>query len=546
MWKKFEEKYESILDSNLLNKILWMNGITSKEKYEELLSDDYFPFDINVEGFITKIDYVLENNKRIVVVGDYDVDGVCATSIMVKFLKSLSIDTKWILPNRFIDGYGLKRPLVDKAFNLGCDVIITVDNGIKSKDAIAYAKEKGIDVLVTDHHQPDLDNIPNDVEIINPHYQNEHLKFKEICGASVAYICAKNYYSRTNKGNEKLLLEMEELTSIATIADVMPLYKGNRKMIKKFIRRVKTNSIYNLGLLSLLEVAKVNVKSFNSEDMGYIIGPMLNAPGRLKTADIGVELFLSKNEETAKENAKLCYEFNQMRKDETHSLKSQVEINLEDLVHVVKFENANEGLIGIIAGDITEETGRPSFVFTKTHSGNYKGSGRSPLNYNLIEGADRVLKKHPELTLGYGGHSGAMGITLVDEDSVRRFQILMNADYNKQSVKEMDRNYIFFHKEKDSFEKICNEMQTLEPFGEGLMQPIFQTFGFPNFIKDLGKGSAFSLATDSGKYLNFARFREKVDKGFQVIYFTLKKELYNEKTYFKGYVEDMSLYKKPK
>lgn len=551
MYKRFDKRGADLTGDHLLNQVLWMNGILRKEDMKKL-TQKVSPYKLEgTKEFIKEIDDIISNRKKVIIVGDYDVDGVCATAIMILFFRHLGINHEWIVPNRFTDGYGLKVPLVERAINMGADVIITVDNGIKSREAISYAVKKGVEVIVTDHHSPDFNDFPDDAKlVINPHVRNAHLEFKEISGAMVAMNLVYHYFVEKNETPKYLLYQVFEICAIATVADVMPLYYMNRAMVQFFVKSVRDQKVVNKGINELIALSGVDHKCFNSLDIGYIIGPMLNAPGRLDSADACVKLLVSRTSESAKYFAEKCFNLNVKRKEETAKLMKLVKLNEEDSVHVVYLPNANEGIIGIVSGNITEKTGRPSFVFTDTKGGYLKGSGRSPENYNLIEGASDVLEIYPELTLGYGGHAGAMGLSIKDVESLEKFKVLMNENYNKANVEPMKKYYLNFYKDKDDFGSIYNKLEKLEPYGQNLEMPIFRVLGFVVGLKVFGdKHTSFAIRVDvpgeKPKYLNFVYFNKIIEKSdFYEIIFTLNKEHYNGHFRYKAFVRDMKKYVK--
>jgi single-stranded-DNA-specific exonuclease len=548
MYRKFNGTGEKIKKSDLQNNILWMNGITTKEQYKALTDDD-FPYTMeNSKRFGEMIDDIREKDLFVVIVGDYDVDGVVATTAMNKFLDYVGIRHDWMIPNRFTDGYGLKTPIVERAIEAGAQVIITVDNGIKSKEAITFAKSKGLTVIVTDHHQPDEPNFPHDADlIVNPHVGNKHLVFPEICGGMVVTALVHNYMTFREEQNKTLLRELFEITALSTVSDVMPLKWSNRTIVQFLVNSIRKEKVLNYGIRALLKASKLKRETFTALDIGYLIGPMVNAPGRLETADIGVELLMAPNPKAADTIAQRCSELNEERKEVTQALMEQVKLDEKDNVHVVYIEGANEGIIGIISGRITEKTGKPSFVFTDAHGGTAKGSGRSPENYNLIKGATAVLEAFPHLVLGYGGHAGAMGLSLVSPEAVDEFRDLMNDNYNSGFREEKIIHYIEVDVTKQNLKDIYKEVEELEPYGEGFKPPVFKAQGNIEHLRYVGKKkkihSSFAIVKskegEKKEYLNFMLFKERIGyEGLYDIFFTINEEIFRDKISYKGFVKD--------
>lgn len=570
MLYKKPEKGERIFNDALLDQVLWMNSIYTKEKYfEEIESMEDKIERLGVENVSTDFPFELDTNqkffealernlrKKIVIVGDYDVDGVSATAIAYKYLTYLGANFDWIIPNRFVDGYGLKQGMVDKAIEKGAEVILTVDNGIKSKHAIEYAVSKGVPVLVTDHHQPDVPNFPHDAEVIvNPHVGNEGLKFKEICGATVIFQLFYHHLKRKGASDLEIrstLADSYDIVAVATVADVMPMKHANRTLVQSFVKRVRKGKVFNVGIKKMIEAQSINPNTFSSLDIGFLIGPLVNAPGRLVSADIGVEILTSPSGTVAKKKADEANKKNSERKDKTLSLKeiAFAKINENDGVHVIYIPEANEGLIGITSGQITEKFGKPSFVFTDSEGG-VKGSGRSPLNFDLISAATKVLEANPEWALGYGGHPGAMGLSLKDANALRGFKKEMNRIYRELDPKTLIKPYIGQEVfEVRSFEEIAQKLKKLEPYGEEFQYPLFQLKGEVNEIRHLGKRvgpnkepikdhTMFRISGMDTKFLWFKNIlpTDCVGKKYE-IFFQINESEFRGETKFDAFVKDL-------
>ncbi len=544
MFKKLNENgLTSFSKKRLINQILWLNGFSKISDAKKITENTIWFNKCPVLDKSEEFKNILLSNKfkKIGVCGDYDGDGVYGTSIMIKLLNTLKIDNTFVIPDRK-QGFGMNSMLVDELIDKGCDCIITVDNGSKAYEAIKYAKEKGIFVIVTDHHDYDERVIALADLFINPHYKNDDI-YPNICGAMVAYSLAE--YILKDKITVGKMEQLKELAAMATVTDVMPLFYFNRNIVKRFVAKAQGDVIRNAGIRMLMKVSNCSVKNFTSTDMGFSLGPLSNAPGRLDKADIVVHLLTSTSKQDILNYAKKIKDLNEKRKILSRELNA---LALEQIgndsnaynVNVITFDNAHEGLIGITAGHVTERTGRPTFVFVKTESGTYKGSGRSPLNYNLIKGATKVFEKRPELVIGYGGHAGAMGLTLANENAVNEFRKEMHNEYASQNIAEIERLYIDYPKELET-KTLLEQLAVLQPYGQEIQEPLFRVEGkiLSSYVF-AEKHTNFSVLIDKEKntVLNFMIFfnvlKDIKNKNYE-IYFTISKE----GTGLKGLVVDM-------
>ena len=428
----------------------------------------------HTDEFISKVKK--HSNDKIAIVGDYDVDGVMSTAIMAKGLKVLTGNMPLcLIPNRFKDGYGLNPRLVEEAVKEGCKLIITVDNGIRANDAVKFAKDKGVEVIVTDHHLPDENDLPKADLIINPHLSENKgiLKCDDICGAMVAFYLIRNLLTSEKKLEKPFLQEIATFAGIATITDVMPLWNENRQIIKILTNLMHLKITPNLGLKTLIKKAGIKQLEFNVESVSFGIGPMLNAPGRLESAETSLKLMLTESTKEAEELCDKIIALNQQRKDLTAQLKTVAEsqVSDNDKVNVIFLKDASEGMIGIIAGKICEDTNKLTFVFTNNkEKGILKGSGRAPQGPNLYELTETAIKSMKKKPLAYGGHESAMGISLADFDSMQDLKVKLSA----LNIPEVESNEILVRMpEKMSLKEIKDVLEKFEPFGSGLEEPTF-------------------------------------------------------------------------
>lgn len=385
-------------------------------KLADIPSPDNFK-DISIAS--KRIKQAILNNETITIVGDYDVDGVVSTTIMLDFFKTINVKVNHIIPNRFEHGYGLSTKIVD-LINEG--LVITVDNGISAYEASIKLKEKNIDLIITDHHTVG-DKIPKAFAIINPKQKDCNFEFKDICGAQVAwYLCAaikKEMNLDVNMGN------FLDLLSVAIIADIMPMTALNYTMVKQGLKKIKSSSREAFKTLNEV-MAK---ESLVSDDIGFFIAPKLNSAGRMDDASIALEFLLSETSHSANETLSLLDELNNYRKtlQEEISKKADFKTDKNDKAVVVWGENWHEGVIGIVASKLSNSHKKPAFIFS-IHNGIAKGSARANSNINLYE----LITKASHLLLGYGGHKNAAGLSL-KEENLEEFKNIINTELRNQN-----------------------------------------------------------------------------------------------------------------
>lgn len=468
-WNIISEAYNI---PEVLLAIVKQKGITSSE-IKEFIKKDSAPHDpfllTNMDKICFKIKKYIDENKKLVIVGDYDCDGITATAVLFLGLKNLNANVEWILPDRFKDGYGLSKNLIDKAKDMNADVIITVDNGIAAKDAIELAKSMGIDVLVTDHHQPKKEEIP-DALIINPQIDDNY-PFKGICGCMVAFKLVLALTPNIEIENEELYNELVCLSTIATIADMMPLLDENRYYVKKGLNLIQ--STQNIGLKTL--ISNMNLKKqIMSDDIAFFIAPCINASGRLESPEIALNLLLSDDEVTASKFADKLIKLNNERKRIQKEVLDSLEIDDDEKVIILKLENVGHGILGIIAGQVVEKYQRPCFALGyDPQNKKLSGSGRSVADYNIFS----VVERNSHILSG-GGHEAACGVKL-SEDNLEEFKRLFFDDF----MKWMTNNNIeeicpviditaLLHLNIIN-KKLIETIDKLQPFGQKNLEPIF-------------------------------------------------------------------------
>lgn len=453
----------------------YLNG-TVEDLYDGLLMKD---MDRAVDILKEKI----EEGKKIRVIGDYDIDGVNATYILQQGLAGLGADVDTDIPDRIKDGYGLNQMLIDRALEDDVDTIITCDNGIAAMSEIAYGKENGMTIVVTDHHEvPYLEEngekkylLPPADAVVDPHRADCEYPFKGLCGAAVAYKLVEVLYRVSGKSEqevEHLQDSLMENVAIATIGDVMDLVGENRVFVKKGLELLKTTK--NEGLHALMQCTGVDTANLNTYHIGFVIGPCINAGGRLDTAKRALELLNASNRREAVTLAADLKELNDSRKEMTEEGVEEAVRQIEssswkdDQVLVVYLPKCHESIAGIIAGRIKERYYRPTFVLTKGETG-VKGSGRSIEAYDMFA----EMSHCRELFTKFGGHKLAAGLSL-EEKNVEVFRKRINelADLTEDDLQmkvSIDMRLPFPYIN----EELIHELKILEPFGKGNGKPLF-------------------------------------------------------------------------
>ena len=449
----------------------YLNG-TISDLYDGMLMKD-------MDKAIDILKEKILEDKKIRVIGDYDIDGVNATYILLEGLERLGADVDSDIPDRISDGYGLNRHLVERAYEAGVDTLITCDNGIAAADEIAYGKEMGMTVIVTDHHEVPFDEhdgekryrIPPADAVMDPKQPDCLYPFKGLCGAAVAYKLMEALWESMGKDSADLD-DLIENVAIATIGDVMDLEDENRIFVKEGLQMLRRTK--NPGLKALIECTGIDKNSLNSYHIGFVLGPCINASGRLDTAKRALELLRAGTQREADILAGDLKALNDSRKDMTEEAVKQAEEQVEtttiskDKVLVVYLPDCHESLAGIVAGRIRENYYKPVFVLTDAEEG-VKGSGRSIDGYHMYE----ELNKCKELLTKFGGHRLAAGLSLPKEN-VGKFREMLNKNctLTEEEMKEkvtIDMEMPF----GCVTEGLVKELELLEPFGKGNTKPVF-------------------------------------------------------------------------
>ena len=443
-------------------------------------ADLYSPWELSgMKEGISLLQQAVACGEKIRVIGDYDIDGVCATYILLTGLKKIGANVDTVIPDRIKDGYGINEHLIDGAKKDGIQVIVTCDNGIAASSQIAYAKELGMKVIVTDHHEVPYEEIesgrveklpPADV-IINPKQEYCNYPWKGLCGGAVAWKLVTALYETYGVGMEEAY-KLLEFAAIATVGDIMELQDENRIIVKEGLNRIHHTK--NIGLKSLIEVNGLDRESIGAYHIGFVLGPCINAGGRLDTAKRALELFSSEDKESADRLAGDLKALNDSRKELTkdgveEAIRQVLETGRRsERVLVIYLPDCHESIAGIIAGKVKERFYRPTIVLTDAEEG-VKGSGRSIPGYHMFE----ELCKVGELFTKFGGHPMAAGMSLPKENIQKlRRQLNDNCILTAEDMIEklsidiaMPLQYIS--------EEFIEELKVLEPFGNGNSKPLF-------------------------------------------------------------------------
>lgn len=449
----------------------YLNG-TIADLYDGMLMKD-------MDKAVAVLGEKIKENAKIRIIGDYDIDGTQSTYILLEGFRMLGADVDSDIPDRMKDGYGLNRNLIDRALEADVDTIVTCDNGIAAAEEIAYAKSMGMTIVVTDHHEVPYTEIgagrryilPEADAVVDPKQEDCTYPFKGLCGAAVAYKLVEALMEAMGKDAEDADYLMENV-AIATIGDVMDLVDENRIFVKQGLDMLKRTE--NLGLKALMECTGVNVDKLSPYHIGFVIGPCMNASGRLDTAKRALELLEAKKVAEADLLAGDLKALNDSRKDMTAQAVEEAFIQVENSelkdadVLVVYLPECHESLAGIVAGRIREKYYRPVFVLTKGAEG-LKGSGRSIETWHMYEGLNRV--KH--LLSKFGGHKMAAGLSM-PEENLEQFRKEINEksgitpeDLNEKIAIDMQLPFECVN------EKFVEELAVLEPFGKGNARPVF-------------------------------------------------------------------------
>ncbi|WP_102523033.1 single-stranded-DNA-specific exonuclease RecJ [Vibrio tapetis] len=477
----------------LLRQIYIARGVTS-EKQLERGSKGLHSYR-QLDGISIAVNYLFEaikQQQRIIIVGDFDADGATSSALSVMALRMLgSQNVDYLVPNRFEDGYGLSPEVVDQAIALGAQLIMTVDNGVSSIDGVRYAKEKGLTVVVTDHHLPGQ-SLPIADAMVNPNLASCNFPSKALAGVGVAFylmmaLCVEmrrvNWFVDKNMAEPKLM-ELIDLVALGTVADVVPLDENNRILVHQGLQRIRAGKA-RPGIQALIEVAKRDAHRLIASDFGFALGPRINAAGRLDDMSFGVELLMSNNIHAARRMASELDSLNQTRKEIEEGMKQEAMAFCERL----QFGEGNElpyglalfqsdwhqGVIGILASRIKEKFHRPVVAFADGGEGLIKGSCRSIPGLHMRDALDSIDTQNPGLIAKFGGHAMAAGLTIKEVD-FDRFSALFDEVVRKELADSSLQGILLSDGEllPESFNmSTAEELRAGGPWGQGFPEPLF-------------------------------------------------------------------------
>ena len=481
-------------DFSTLTEVVLNN--TGKKSIEDLNGKKYY-YVKNVKEVAKRIKEAVQEKKKIFVFGDYDADGITATAIMVKSIKSLGGIVEWETPTR-PDGFGLSLKAVDHAINLNCDILITVDNGITAVDQVAYAKEKGLEVIVTDHHLPREDGkLPETNLIVNAHLPGSD--YTEYCGAGIAYLIARELISE----DKTLLAKLSCFAAIGTVADVVCLLEENRQIVIEGLKNMVSYGKRTTGLYAILKAAGFDYR-ITAHDIAFSIGPMFNAPGRL-LADGAKEvveaiLYDGAYNKRAEEIGEKMVEYNEKRKKLAAECMQATYRNISDnclftdYPLIIYEPSIPEGMVGLIAGRIAEERKVPTIIMTNdSEEGILKGSGRTECGVHLKNLLDICKDK----LVKYGGHAEACGLSLKEED-FDDFVTLMQENVPEKVINADDNVYYQYKAKISEIDALLEELEKLEPFGEGNPRPIVY---IEDFQLSPRTGASYKILGENGDHI---------------------------------------------
>ncbi|MBO0450700.1 single-stranded-DNA-specific exonuclease RecJ [Candidatus Enterococcus murrayae] len=493
----FKEELMSQGYSETFAELVWNRNIHTLEEFSQLMKanidDLHDPFLMHdMDKAVERIQAAIMEGQPILVYGDYDADGITSTSIMLETLEMIGADVHYVLPNRFIHGYGPNKELFAEKINEGIQLIITVDNGVAGNEAIDFANSQGVDVIVTDHHEmPPI--LPDAYCIIHPRHPEGHYPFGELAGAGVAFKLATALL-------EEVPLEMLDLVTIGTVADLVSMTGENRNLVKLGLQAIKQTQ--RLGLLELLKVSSVDLQKVDETSIGFSLGPRLNAIGRLGDPNPAVELMTTFDDEVARGLAEKLNKINDERKQIVQETTAQAAalINPEDGVHLIASQGWNPGVLGIVAGNILKQTGHPTIILSIDENGVAKGSGRSVEALDLFGMLNTMRSEFTH----FGGHAAAVGLTMPSEN-IQNLRRMMN-DYIEAEQIDLTKGSTLMIDESLKLSEIklkfVEELKKLAPFGTDNPAPLFLVDGEISFFKRIGSEQQhvkFSLKGEDGQ-----------------------------------------------
>ncbi len=476
----------------ILQQIYLQRGITQEEELQrDLNSLLSFKALVGIEQAVALLYTALQNNQHIMIIGDFDADGATSTALAVRTLRLFGANrVSFLVPNRFQFGYGLTPEIVELAASQQPDLIVTVDNGISSIDGVAVAQAHGIKVLITDHHLPG-DTLPLAEAIVNPNQASDRFRSKHLAGVGVCFYVMLALRSKLRETNwfvtqnltEPNMANLLDLVALGTVADVVPLDKNNRILVYQGLQRIRAGQCVP-GIKALLEVAKRKLKRITTADLGFAIGPRLNAAGRLDDMRLGIECLLSDDINEARALANKLNQLNLERRHIEGEMKQQalailqnIDFSPQTLPHGLCMfdESWHQGVIGILASRLKDQYHRPVIVFADAGDGELKGSARSVKHLHIRDTLDVIAKQHPQLIKKFGGHAMAAGLSIKREKFMEFSNIFAAVVKSQLSIEAM-RGEILSDGALAAQEisiGFAELLQNAGPWGQAFPEPIF-------------------------------------------------------------------------
>ena len=508
--------------STFVAQILARRGVASEQELELKLKHLLAPSMKGLPEAIQLMDQAIDQQKKIVIVGDYDADGATSTTLMILALREMGAHVQYLVPDRFKYGYGLTPAIADLAFErYAPDLLITVDNGISSHAGVERAQALGMQVIITDHHLT-TKATPNAEAVVNPNQLGCDFPSKALAGVGVAFYLLANLSSQRKKQGKSAanLTQYLDLVALGTYADVASLDYNNRILVDAGLKRIQQN-LCRPGISALLDLAGREPAQLKAQDLGFVLGPRINAAGRMETMDIGIECLLAADMQSAYALARQLNALNQERRQVEGQIKQDALAELEklqldqsDLPHaLIMFEEHwHQGVIGIVAGRLKEQFHRPAIVFAADEDGEHiKGSARSIEGIHIRDTIELVAEQYPHLVSHFGGHAAAAGLTIKKVHFVEFKQVF------EQIIAQMDAD--LFHAvlwtdgelPQEAFDlHTVDLLQHLAPWGQKFPQPVFEgRFKVVDFrwLKD--SHLKLRLALDNGQVVDAIAFGAK-------------------------------------
>lgn len=480
----------SVSNHPLLDRLYRARHIQNTKELDRTLKSMLNPNQLyGIDQAVNLLVEAYQQQQKIVIVGDFDADGATSTALSVLALRQLGFsDVDYLVPNRFEQGYGLSIPVAEMALEKGVQLLMTVDNGVSSFEGIAFLKEKGIRVLVTDHHLPP-ETLPPADAIVNPNLSQCHFPSKSLAGVGVAFYLMLAVRAKFRElgiftaETQPNFTDLLDLVALGTIADVVPLDQNNRILAYQGLMRIRARRC-RPGIIALAEVANRNVEQFTSSDLGFCIGPRLNAAGRLDNMSIGVELLLANEMPKARELALDLDELNQTRKEIEAGMKLEAIKICQNLTALFKElpygitlyqPDWHQGVLGIVSSRVKDQYHRPVIAFTQDSEGILKGSARSIEGLHMRDVLERIHSQHPNIILKFGGHAMAAGLS-IREEYFADFQHLFNQTIADWLDEEHLQGIIWTDGELNSNEfnlETAKLIKSVGTWGQGFPEPCF-------------------------------------------------------------------------